>query len=169
MSYLKQKIKINSTFSNWTNILNGTPQGSIGSTTFQCLSRNLFLFIPSTPTNTPRGFHVEMTCVFVSTDLVSYVNDNTSFAMASSELEVFNEIEPATESLTLWFQNNFMKANHNFHLLFSDKEVHQVEICNTKLSSTCSETLLGIKIGNKHTFEEHVEELCTKASQKSVR
>ena len=88
----------------------------------------------------------------VNTDLGSYANDNTSFAMASSELEVFNEIGPARESLTLWFQNNFMKANHNFHLLFSEKEVHQVEICDTKLSSTCSETLLGIKLGNISTL-----------------
>ena len=135
---------------------------------------NVFLAISFYSYQAPlQTHHVDSTLkwrgIFVSTDLVCYANDNTSFAMASSELEVFNEIEPATETLTLWFQNNFIKANHNFHLLFSDKEVHQVEICNTKLSSTCSETLLGIKIGNKHTFEEHVEELCTKASQKSVR
>ena len=44
------------------------------------------------------------------------------------------------------------------------KEI-KVDICNEKLTSTCSETLLGIKIDNKHTFEEHVEELCRKASQ----
>ena len=46
LSYLIQKIKINSTYSNWTNISNGASQGSIGSTTFQYLSCNFFLFIP---------------------------------------------------------------------------------------------------------------------------
>ena len=80
LSYLKRKIKFNSTFSYFTNILNGATQGSIVSTTFQCLSCNLFLFIPST-------------------DLVSYADDNTSFVMGSSELEVINEIKTATESL----------------------------------------------------------------------
>ena len=35
-----------------------------------------------------------------------------------------------------------------------------------KLSSTCSEKHLGIKIDNKLTFEEHVQGLCKKASQK---
>ena len=41
-----------------------------------------------------------------------------------------------------------------------------MNICNKKLSSTCSEKFLGIKIDNKLTFEEHVEGMCKKASQK---
>ena len=40
-----------------------------------------------------------------------------------------------------------------------------MDICNEKLSSTCSEKFFGIKIDNKLTFEEHVEGLCKKASQ----
>ena len=67
----------------------------------------------------------------------------------------------------MWFQNNCMKVDPDeFHLLLSDKKSHQVDICNKKLSSTCSEKFLGIKIDNKLTFEEHVEVLCKKASQK---
>ena len=80
--------------------------------------------------------------------------------VGSSELEVINEIKSVVESLTLWFQNNCMKVNPDkFHLLLSDKKV-------IKLSSTCSEKFFGIKIDNKLTFEEHVEGLCKKASQK---
>ena len=41
-----------------------------------------------------------------------------------------------------------------------------MDICNEKLSSTCSEKFLGIKNDIKLTFEEHVEELCKRASQK---
>ena len=47
-----------------------------------------------------------------------------------------------------------------FHLLLSDRKVHQVDVCNDKLSNTYSEKLLGIRIYNKFTFEEHVERLC---------
>ena len=87
--------------------------------------------------------------------------------MDSSELEVINEIKTVAESITLWFWNNCMKLNPDkFHLLLSDKKVHQVDICIEKLSSTCSEKLLEIKIDNKLTFEEHVEGLCKKSSQK---
>ena len=67
----------------------------------------------------------------------------------------------------MWFQNSCMKMNPDkFHLLLSDKKIHQVDICNEKHSSKCSEKFLGIKNDNKLIFEEHVEELCKKASQK---
>ena len=60
-----------------------------------------------------------------------------------------------------------MKVNPDiFHFLFGHKKIHQVDICNEKLSSTCSEKLFGIKNDNSLTFEEHVEGLCKKASQK---
>ena len=41
-----------------------------------------------------------------------------------------------------------------------------MDICNEKLSSTCSEQFFGVKIVNKLTLEEQVEGLCKKASQK---
>ena len=88
--------------------------------------------------------------------------------MGSSESEVINEIKTLAESLLLWFQNNCMKVNPDkFHFLLSDKKIHQVDICNEKLSSTCSKKLSGINIDNKVTFEEHVEELRKKSQSKS--
>ena len=76
-------------------------------------------------------------------------------------------VQSVAERLTLWFRNNCIKVNPDkFHLLLNDKKSHQVDICNKKFSSTCSEKFLGIKTDNKLTFEEHVEGLCEKASQK---
>ena len=149
LSHWKLKININKTFSNWTNILHGVPQGSIlGPLIFTVFLYDLFLFKPNI-------------------DLVSYADDNTPFAMSgSSELEVISEIKGVAESLTLWFRNNCMKVNPDkFHLL-SDKKDNQVDVCNEKLSSRCSEKCLGIKNDNKFTFEDHVEELCKKTSRK---
>ena len=98
LSHRKLKIKINKTFSHWTNILHGV--------NFTVFFHDLFLFKPNI-------------------DLVSYADDNTPFAMVfSSELEVINEIKSVVESLTLWFRNNCMKVNPDkFHLLLSDKKV----------------------------------------------
>ena len=75
-------------------------------------------------------------------------------------------VQSVAERLTLWFRNNCMKVNPDkFHLL-SDKKDNQVDVCNEKLSSRCSEKCLGIKNDNKFTFEDHVEELCKKTSRK---
>ena len=106
LSHRKLKIKIYKTFSNWTNILHGVPQGSIlGPLIFTVFLYDLFLFKPNI-------------------DLVSYADDSTPFAMGgSSELEVINEIKGVVEILTLWFRNNCMKVNPDkFHLLLSDKK-----------------------------------------------
>ena len=107
LSHRKLKIKINKTFSNWTNILHGVPQGSIlGPLIFTVFLYDLFLFKPDI-------------------DLVSYTDDNPPLAMdGSSELEVINEINSVAESLTLWFQNNCKKVNPDkFHLLLSTNKV----------------------------------------------
>ena len=53
-----------------------------------------------------------------------------------------------------------------FHLLLIDKKIDEGSICGEKLSSTCIEKLLGIKIDSKLTSEEHLEELCKNPSQK---
>ena len=103
LSHRKLKIKINKTFSNWTNILHGVTQGSIlGPLLFNVFLFDLFLFIQSIK-------------------LMSYADDNTVFAMDSSELEVINEIKSVAERPTWWFRNNCMKVNPDkFHILFSD-------------------------------------------------
>ena len=65
----------------------------------------------------------------------------------SLELEVINKTKSVTESLTLRFRKNCMKVKPDkFHLLLSDKKSHQVDICNEKLSSKCSDKFLGIKL-----------------------
>ena len=130
MSHWKLKIKINKTFSDWTNIPYGVLQRStLGPLIFNVFLCDLFLFKPNI-------------------DSLSYADDNTPFAMGgSSEMEVINEIKGVAESLTLWFRNSCMKVNADkFHLLLSDKKSHQVDICNEKLSSTCSEKFSGLKM-----------------------
>ena len=72
--------------------------------------------------------------------LVSYADDSTPFAMGGSrELGGINEIKSVAESLNSWFLNKCRKVNPDkFHLL-GDKKSRQVDICNEKLSSTCSQ------------------------------
>ena len=82
LSHWKQKIKINKMFSNWTNIPHGVLQDSIlGPLLFNFFLFDILLFTPNI-------------------DLVIYADDNTPFAMGSSELEIINEIKSVAERLT---------------------------------------------------------------------
>ena len=72
---------------------------------------------------------------------------------ASSELKVINDIKRRVDRLTLWSRNNCIAF---FSVI---KRSYQLDICNEKLSSASSETLLGMKLDNKLTFEEQVERL----------
>ena len=130
LSQPKLKIKIYKTLSNWTNILHGVPQGSIlGPLIFNVFLDDIFLFKPNI-------------------DLVSYADDSTPFAMGgSSELEVINEIKSVVESLTLWFQNNCMKANPDkFHLLLSDKKVITWKFVMTSFQVRAVKNFSGLKL-----------------------
>ena len=69
----------------------------------------------------------------------------------SSELEVINEIKSVVQSLTLWFGITVWKWIRWIFVMRSFRVVKR---------------FLGKKIGNKLTFEEHVEGLCRKARQK---
>ena len=86
LSHRKLKIKINKTFTNWTNILHGVSQG--------------FILVPPVL----NAFLCDLFLFKRNIDLISYVDDNTPFVMdGSSKLEVFNEIKDVAESPTFWF------------------------------------------------------------------
>ena len=129
LSHRKTKDKKIKTFSNWTNILHGVPQGSILSPLiFTVFLYDLFLF--------------------KDIDLVSYADDNTPFTMGgSSELEVINEIKSVAESLTLWFRNNCNKVNPGkFHLLLSAKKVITWVFVMRSFQLRLVKSFLGLKL-----------------------
>ena len=78
-------------------------------------------------------------------------------------------VQSVAERLTLWFRNNCMKVNPDkFHLLLSDKKkVIRWIFVRRSFQVHTVKSFWGIKINNKLTFEEHVEGLCKKASQKA--
>ena len=60
-----------------------------------------------------------------------------------------------------------MKMNPDkFHLLLSNRKELKINICNETISSSKHEKLLGVTIDSKLSFEEHINNLCKKASQK---
>ena len=151
-SYLsdrKQRVKVSNTFSSWSNIIYGVPQGSIlGPLLFNIYICDLFL-----------SYDV--------TDIANYADDNTPYCGSDSNTSVIDMLERASVKLFEWFKDNNLKANADkSHLLISTDNKQKIKINETVICSSKAEKLLGILIDNKLTFDQHVSNLCVKANQK---
>ena len=145
-----QRVRVNSTYSSWSEIIYGVPQGSIlGPLLFNIYIRDLFMFSESRNT-------------------ASYADDNSPFVCSTDIDSVISELENDSGLLLEWVNNNGLKANPNkFHLILNDHDDKRyIKIGNCKIYNTTCEKLLGIKIDNKLSFNEHVTDLCKKARQK---
>ena len=81
---------------------------------------------------------------------------------------VLTQLENESKLLLNWISNNQLKANPNkFHLVLSEKDTSlSIQVAGIDIKNQQSAKLLGIKIDSKLTFNEHVSDLCCKASQK---
>ena len=91
-------------------------------------------------------------------DIANYADDNTPYNIS--------DLEQASDTLSKWFQDNYLRANPDKYHVLSETSETQLIVKNVPIASSCCEKLLGIKIDHKLSFEPHVESLCKKASQK---
>ena len=69
--------------------------------------------------------------------------------------------------LLKWFSDNQMKRNTDkCHLLMSKDKYSEIHIGESIIKSSDFERLLGIKIDSKLRFDDHVQDLCKKATIK---
>ena len=92
-------------------------------------------------------------------DIANYADDNTPY-------NIISDLEQASDILSKWFQDNYLRANPDKYHVLSETSETQLIVKNVPIASSCCEKLLGIKIDHKLSFEPHVESLCKKASQK---
>ena len=150
-SYLtkrKERVKLNGTYSSWSEILFGVPQGSIlGPLLFSMFQCDLFQFFPDV-------------------DIANYVDDNTPHSSNINLSKVLHDLEKTLNTLFKWFIDNLLKAYpEKSHLTNSTQEI-KINIGEIAISNSKCEKLLGIHFDDKLTFESHVISLCKKASQK---
>ena len=148
LSNRKQRTKINLSYSSWHEIIFGVPQGSIlGPLLFNIFLTDLFF-------------------IAENTDIASYANDNTPYISASNINEFILSLERGTDTLFKWFSDNVMKSNADkCHLLVSTNNAINIKIGNINMNNSTCEKLLGVKFEYKLTFDDHISELCKKASR----
>ena len=152
-SYLldrKQRTKVNNSFSTWSDITSGIPQGSIlGPLLFNIYLNDIFFFINEST-------------------LTNYADDNTPYAVNPNLDALINSLIKDTTTLIQWFDNNYFKMNTDkCHLLITNhKDDVTAIIAGETINCQNSVKLLGINIDNKLDFNEHVSNICKKVSIK---
>ena len=125
-SYLtkrKQRVKLNGTYSSWSEILFGVPQGSIlGPFLFNISLCNLFQFFPDV-------------------DIANYADKTTPHSSNINLNKVLHDLEKISDTLFKWFTDNLLKANpeKSYLLTNSAKEIQinigEIAISNSKCES----------------------------------
>ena len=147
LSTRSQRVRINSHYSAWSEIISGVPHGSIlGPLRFNVYLSNLFMFIGDSSN-------------------ANYADDTTPYALGKDLNSVISKLEDDSLRLFDWLRNNILKANPNkSHLLLNSCDTSLVASINgNHISNEKYVELLGIAIDNELDFNKHVYGLCMQA------
>ena len=114
----QQRISINGSFSDWTEVITGVPQGSIlGPLLFNIFLNDIFMFISK--------------C-----SLCNYADDNTLYSTGKNLNRIRRNLEMEFMILHQWFQENHMTLNPGkcHYMVIGSRDLsHEIMLNNIKL------------------------------------
>ena len=146
----QQRMKIGKETSAWSPVVAGVPQGTLLG---------------------PVTFLVQINDLSTSISSVKYVDDTTLWEICDITKEDTN-LQCATEQVIQWCKDNRMSLNtektKTMVISFSKltPKFQPITIDNTQIEDINTFKLLGVKINNKLSWEEHVNYICKKAAQR---
>ena len=145
-----QRTKINTSFSSWSEILCGVPQGSVlGPKFFNVFINDLFY-------------------LFLCSSVCNVADDTTPYACDMDLQNLLHRLEGDTASAIFWFEANCMKLNQTkCHFLISGSTEHLwTRVGEQVIWESNKEKLLGIHIDKGLKFKFHLLDICKKARAK---
>ena len=144
-----QRVKINFSFSQWSNVESGIPQGSIkGYLLFNVYLCDLFFDI-------------------IKINIANYADDTTPSALDSKPENIVKLLEENADKLFDWFSNNYLKANPGkCHLIVNTTGNIRINVRSETISNSSNQKLLGIFFNSNFCFDDYVASLRKKTSQK---
>ena len=151
LSNRKQRVKINTSFSSWSDLLMGVPQGSVlGPLLFNIYLNDLFW-------------------INEFTEVCNLADDTTLYSSDMELKTLIRNLEHDSVLFIEWFESNYMKLNADkCHLLVAG---HKHEYIYANIGDACigeskEQRLLGVTIDNKLKLENHILGLVKMAHNK---
>ena len=153
LNELKQRVRINSTFSNFLKIIKGVPQGSVlGPLLFNIFLNDLLL-------------------TYNLTEICNFADDNSIFTSGNSISNINLRLVKGLDIIMEWYKINSMIANpKKFQYIIFNRCNHNtkshVRLGDIELSSQEYVKLLGINFDTKLNFKIHIDSLCKEAQKR---
>ena len=111
-------------------------------------------------------FLADLFLIHSGIDIVNFANDNRPY-LSAKNVDIIESLERASVSLFWWFENNLLKGNADkCHFLVSTNQEVSLNVNNFKTKNSDYEKLLGVKFDSKLRFDQHITDLCRRASRK---
>ena len=113
-------------------------------------------------------FLCDLFCFLEDVAVASCTDDTTPYSANKKNALVIKEMEHFSEVLFKWVDCNYIKINSgkSHIILFSGNDNVSANIDDNTIISESKNKLLGIILDSKLSFEDHINNLCKKASQK---